>query len=174
MRETRIQIGNRVLELIAMRTSLLLVLAAILSCNFTSQVAAYPRSAQSAGDSTARKEVLDASEAVDRAMVDKNMSVMASLLSDELEYTNQFGEVLTKAQWLDNIGSEKLKHVTFDHKVANLHIYGDAAVLTGISHTIFEYKGAVSTTPRRFTRFFVKQDGKWLLVGQHVTAIAER
>ena len=107
-------------------------------------------------------------------MVDKNMSVMGSLLSDELEYTNQFGEVLTKAQWLDNIGSEKLKHVTFDHKVANLHIYGDAAVLTGISHTIFEYKGAVSTTPRRFTRFFVKQDGKWLLVGQHVTAIAER
>jgi ketosteroid isomerase-like protein len=67
-----------------------------------------------------------------------------------------------------------LKNVTFDHKVANLHIYGDAAVLTGISHTTFEYKGAVSKTPRRFTRFFVKQGGKWLLVGQHVTAIAER
>ena len=92
----------------------------------------------------------------------------------ELEYTNQFGEVLTKAQWLDNIGAEKLKHVSFDHKVANLHIYGDAAVLTGFSHTVFEYKGTVSKTPRRFTRFFVKQGGKWLLVGQHVTAIAER
>ena len=157
-----------------MRTPLLLVLAVMLSCNFTMLVGAHPRPAQKAGESAARKEVLDASEAVDRAMLDKNMSVMASLLSDELEYTNQFGEVLTKAQWLDNIGSEKLKHVTFDHKIANLHIYGDAAVLTGISHTIFEYKGAVSKTPRRFTRFFVEQGGKWLLVGQHVTAIAER
>jgi ketosteroid isomerase-like protein len=157
-----------------MRTSLLLAFAVMLSCNFTLPVEAYPHPARSAGDSVARQEVLDASESVDHAMVDKNMSVMASLLSDELEYTNQFGEVLTKAQWLDNIGSEKLKHVTFDHKVANLHIYGDAAVLTGISHTIFEYKGSVSRTPRRFTRFFVKQDGKWLLVGQHVTAIAER
>ena len=157
-----------------MRTLLLLVLAVMLSCNFTMLIDARPRPAQNASESAARKEVLDASEAVDRAMLDKNMSVMASLLSDELEYTNQFGEVLTKAQWLDNIESEKLKNVTFDHKVANLHIYGDAAVLTGISHTIFEYKGDVSKTPRRFTRFFVKQNGKWLLVGQHVTAIAER
>ena len=157
-----------------MRTPLLLAFAVLLSCNLIMPVGAHPRPAQNAGESVSRKEVLDASEAIDRAMVDKNMSVMASLLSDELEYTNQFGEVLTKAQWLDNIGSEKLKHVTFDHKVANLHMYGDAAVLTGISHTIFEYKGAVSKTPRRFTRFFVKQGGKWLLVGQHVTAIAER
>jgi hypothetical protein len=109
MRETRVQIGNRVLELIAMRTSLLLVLAAILSCNFTSPVEADPRPAQNAGDSTARKEVLDASEAVDRAMVDKNMNVMASFLSDELEYTNQFGEVLTKAQWLENIGVREVE-----------------------------------------------------------------
>jgi ketosteroid isomerase-like protein len=156
------------------RTLPLLVLAVMLSCNFTMPVEAQPHPAQFTGESAARKEVLETSEAVDRAMLDKNMSVMAALLSDELEYTNQFGEVLTKAQWLDNIGSEKLKHVTFDHKVANLHIYGDAAVLTGISHTIFEYKGAVSKTPRRFTRFFVKQASKWLLVGQHVTAIAER
>ena len=157
-----------------MRNLLLLVLAVMLSSNFAMPVEAQAQPARNAGESAAGKDVLEASEALDRAMVDKNMSVMAAWLSDELEYTNQFGEVLTKAQWLDNIGSEKLKHVSFDHKVADLHIYGDAAVLTGISHTVFEYKGAVSETPRRFTRFFAKQGGKWLLVGQHVTAIAER
>jgi ketosteroid isomerase-like protein len=159
---------------IAVRTLLLLVSAVVLSWNFAMSAGAQPNPARNAGESAVGKEVLEASEAVDRAMLDKNMSAMAALLSDELEYTNQFGEVLTKAQWLDNIGSEKLKHVTFDHKVANLRVYGDAAVLTGISHTVFEYKGAVSETPRRFTRFFVKQDGRWLLVGQHVTAFAER
>jgi hypothetical protein len=47
-------------------------------------------------------------------------------------------------------------------------------VPAGEADTPFEYKGAVSETPRRFTRFFVKQSGKWVLVGQHVTAIAER
>jgi hypothetical protein len=108
------------------RTLLLLVLAGMLSWNFTMSVEAQPQPAQNTGESAAKKEVLEASEAVDRAMLDKDMSVMAALLSDELEYTNQFGEVLTKAQWLDNIGTEKLKHVTFDHKVADLHIYGDA------------------------------------------------
>ncbi len=157
-----------------MRALLLLVFAVMLSCNFALPVAAQSSAAQTSRESAARKEVLDASEALDRAMLDKNMSAMAALLSDQLEYTNQFGEVLSKAQWLDNIGTEKLKHVSFDHKVASLHIYGDAAVLTGVSHTVFEYKGAVSETPRRFTRFFVKQGDRWLLVGQHVVAIAER
>ena len=157
-----------------MRTLLLLVSTLMLSWNLAMPVEAQPHPAQTAGESAAGKEVLEVSEALDRAMVDKNMSVMAAFLSDQLEYTNQFGEVLTKAQWLDNIGTEKLRHVSFDHKVADLHIYGDAAVLTGVSHTVFEYKGAVSETPRRFTRFFVKQGGKWLLVGQHVTAVAER
>jgi hypothetical protein len=61
---------------------------------------------------------------------------MVAWLSDQLEYTNQFGEVLTKAQWLNNIGTEKLRHISFDHKVADLQIYGDAAVLTGVSHTV--------------------------------------
>jgi ketosteroid isomerase-like protein len=156
------------------RTLLLLVSAVMLSWNVTMPVEAQPHPARTAGESAAGKEVLEASEALDRAMVDKNMSMMAAFLSEQLEYTNQFGEVLTKAQWLDNIGTEKLRHVSFDHKVADLHIYGDAAVLTGVSHTVFEYKGAVSETPRRFTRFFVKQGGKWLLVGQHVTAVVER
>jgi ketosteroid isomerase-like protein len=157
-----------------MRTLLLLLFAVLLSWSSIAPLAAQPNPRQSVDESTAAKEVLEASEALDRAMVGENMSAMAALLSDQLEYTNQFGEILSKAQWLDNIASEKLKHVSFDHKVASLHLYGDAAVLTGISHTVFEYKGAVSTTPRRFTRFFVKQDGKWLLAGQHVSAIAER
>ncbi len=52
-----------------MRTPLLLVLAVMLSCNFTMPVGAHPRPAQKAGESAARKEVLDASEAVDRAML---------------------------------------------------------------------------------------------------------
>ena len=155
-----------------MRTLLLLVSAVMLSWNLTMPVEAQPRTAQTAAESAAGKEVLEVSEALDRAMVAKNMSVMAAFLSDQLEYTNQFGEVLTKAQWLDNIGTEKLRHVSFDHKVADLHIYGDAAVLTGVSHTVFDYKARFQ--PRRFTRFFIKQGDKWLLVGQHVTAIAER
>ena len=155
-----------------MRTLLLLALALMLSSNLTMPVEAQTQPAQNAGEAAARKEVLEASEALDRAMVDKNMSVMASWLSDQLEYTNQFGEVLTKAQWLNNIGTEKLRHISFDHKVADLHIYGDAAVLTGVSHTVFDYKARFQ--PRRFTRFFIKQGDKWLLVGQHVTAIAER
>jgi len=106
-----------------MRTPLLLVLAVMLSCNFTMPVEHIPPRAEG-GRIGGQKRGPRRQRAVDRAMLDKNMSVMASLLSDELEYTNQFGEVLTKAQWLDNIESGKLKNVTFDHKVPTCTFMG--------------------------------------------------
>jgi hypothetical protein len=95
-------------------------------------------------------------------MLDENMNAMAALLSDALEYTNQFEEAVTKAQWLDNIGSGKLKHVTFDHKVVNTaHLWR-----RGGAHR--------NQNSQAFHAVFVKQGGKWLLVGRHVSAIAER
>ena len=157
-----------------MRTSLLLVLVAILVVSFHPLVAAQPRPEQQAIESQAKKEVLQASEAVDRAIREKNTAALAPILSDDLEYTNQFGELLSKAQWLANIRSGKLTTVTLLHEVAGVHVFGDSAVLIGISHTTFVYKDKTSDTPRRFTRFFVKQDGSWQLVAQHVCVIGEQ
>lgn len=125
-------------------------------------------------DSPAAKEVREASETIDRGIREKNPAVMAPFLSDDLEYTNQFGELLSKPQWLANVSSGKLNTVTLLHDVAALHVYGDSAVLIGISHTTFIYKDKTSSTPRRFTRFFVKQDGHWRMVAQHVCTIAEQ
>jgi ketosteroid isomerase-like protein len=155
-----------------MRKPLFLVGILILVVGFDRRIEAQTGHAQQTVRSQAEKEVLQASEAVDEAIRQKNTDALASILSDDLEYTNQFGELLSKTQWLANIRSGKLTTVTLLHDVAGLHVFENSAVLIGISHTTFVYDGKPSDTPRRFTRFFVKQNGSWRLVAQHVCVIS--
>ena len=155
-----------------MRKFLFFVVLVILLVGFDRPIKAQMGHGQQVDESQARKEVIQASEAVDQAIRDKNADALAPILSDELEYTNQFGELLSKSQWLANIRSGKLTTVTLRHEVADVHVFENSAVLIGISHTSFIYNGKSSDTPRRFTRFFVKQNDNWRLVAQHVCSIS--
>jgi ketosteroid isomerase-like protein len=121
----------------------------------------------------AKKEVLEINEKVDQALLAKDADALAPYLSEDLDYTNQFGELVTKAEWLANIRSGKLTNVDLKHEMVHLHVFGNAVVAVGLSHTTLIYQGKVSHDPRRFTRVFVKQDGGWRLVAQHVTLIAK-
>jgi ketosteroid isomerase-like protein len=118
-----------------------------------------------------RKEVLKVSEEIDQAMWRKDIAAMGRHISDTLDYTNQFGTLFSKAQWLENVRTGALTIRYLKHDVVRIHVYGDSAVLIGISHATFVLNGKTSDTPRRFTRLFVKQAGEWLLVGQHFSAI---
>jgi len=151
------------------RTLLLMVVMPIALCLLPIQTI----KGQSAKDMSekSQKEVLEASEALDRAMMRKDIPEMGRHLSDDLEYTNQFGTLITKAKWLETIRTGAFNISYLKHDVVRIHVYGDSAVLLGISHAVFTLNGAKSETPRRLTRMFVKQNGEWLLVGQHVSAI---
>src|ERR1700688_3452973 len=94
-------------ELAVMRKSLFLVGLVILLVGFDRPIEAQTGHGQQAVKSQAEKEVLQASEAVDQAIREKNTDALAPILSDDLEYTNQFGELLSKTQWLANIRSGK-------------------------------------------------------------------
>jgi hypothetical protein len=133
----------------------------------------HARASQMASESPerAKQEVLKASEDIDKAMWLKDTAEMGRHLSDTLEYTNQFGMLFSKAQWLENVRTGTLTIRYLKHDVVRIDVYGDSAVLIGISHATFVLNGKTSNTPRRFTRFFAKQNGEWLLVGQHFSAI---
>jgi len=151
---------KNVLLLLVMMLSLSLVLVR----TSASQTAA-------ASPQAAKQAVLKVSEDIDKAMWRKDTGEMGRYISDNLEYTNQFGMLFTKAQWLENVRTGTLKIRYLKHDVVRIHVYGDAAVLIGISHATFVLNGKTSNTPRRFTRLFAKQNGQWLLVGQHFSAI---
>jgi ketosteroid isomerase-like protein len=121
----------------------------------------------------AKKEVLKVCEDENRAVERNDADALGLTVSDDLEYTNQMGEVLNKAQWLARIRSGKQKSVTIKLEVDHVHVFGNTVVVTGTSRSTVIFNGKVSDAPRRSTRVFVKQDGVWKLVVQHVTLIAK-
>jgi len=157
-----------------MRNRLKLLSWVIFVFSLSAGLTLHARPAPQTAKSPAEAEVIAASEAIDQGIRDRNTDAMAEHLSDNLRYTNQFGELLTKSQWRANVRSGKLNTVTLLHEVADLHVFGDSAILIGISHTTFIYNDKTSSTPRRFTRFFIKQQGRWQMVAQHVCTISEQ
>ena len=120
-----------------------------------------------------KKEVLAVNESVGLAIRTGDTDALGNILSDTFDYTNQTGELLGKAQMLANIRSGRLTTVAQHYSDYRLKIYGDTVVLTGISETSLVYKGKPSDGPRRFTRIYIKQNGQWRLVAQHVTLVAK-
>lgn len=119
------------------------------------------------------KEVLAVNESVGLAIRSGDTQALGKILSDTFEYTNQTGELLGKTQMLANIQSGRLTTVAQHYSDYRLNVYGDTVVLTGISTTSLVYKGQPSDGPRRFTRVYIKQNGQWRLVAQHVTLVAK-
>lgn len=120
-----------------------------------------------------KKEVLAVNESVGLAIRSGDTQALGKILSDTFVYTNQTGELLGKAQMLANIQSGKLTTVAQHYSDIRLHMYGDTIVMTGISTTSLVYQGKPSDGPRRFTRIYIKQNGQWRLVAQHVTLVAK-
>ena len=120
-----------------------------------------------------KREVLAVNESVGLAIRSGDTQALGKILSDTFEYTNQTGELLGKAQMLANIQSGRLTTVAQHYSDYRLNIYGETVVLTGISTTSLVYKGQPSDGPRRFTRVYIKQNGQWRLVAQHVTLVAK-
>lgn len=119
----------------------------------------------------ARQEVIQVSNAIDQALAKDDADALAPYLSDELEYTQQTGLLLNKDQWLARERSKKIVNVALKHEIGHVHVFGNTVILTGVSHSKVIFNGKVSNEPRRFTRTFVRQNGKWLLAAQHVCII---
>lgn len=152
---------------------LMIAFAAVLLNGFTGpSTTLLQKSAESTEQ--AKNQVLKVNDDVDEAIRAKDTDSLGRILSDDLDYTNQMGELITKAQWLSNIRSGKLTTVALRHQVVHVHVFRSAAVLVGLSKTTFVYKGVENNSPRRFTRVYVKQDGAWRLVAQHVSAIGRQ
>ena len=84
------------------------------------------------------------------------------------------GETLNKSQVMDLYRSKRLKNISYAHNNIHLEAFGpNTVVMTGRSTTVLEYKGRLSKGPRLFSFVFVKLNGRWQIVSQHISDIPE-
>jgi len=127
----------------------------------------------SALDEAEKTQVLKVEAQVNKALVAGDTDVLGRIYADDLSYTNQIGEVLTKSEVLAGLKTGNIKLPTLGRQDIRLHAFDGTVVLTGISTSTLRYKGVVTNKPRRFANVYVKQNGQWRLVAHSVTEITK-
>ncbi len=84
------------------------------------------------------------------------------------------GRVRTKPQVISDFTSGDLKFQSITTDDVQVRVYENTAVETGRSTMIGQDKGQTVPRDTRFTRVWVKQQGRWRLVANHYSAEARR
>ena len=95
------------------------------------------------------------------------------IVGDDYVFTNQDAVVRTKAQMVSAYDSGSLKYESVKFDEIKVHVYGDTAVVTGRQTVKAQDNGKDISGQFRYTRVYVKRQGRWQLVATQVTRIPE-
>ena len=104
----------------------------------------------------------------------KDAAFLQKLFADEYLSTDQDGATFTKAQDLANVASASTSMTSFVLSDLKVHVYGDAAMVTGLNTTKATFLGKDTSGAYRFTDVFVKRDGRWQVVATHASRVAKK
>lgn len=131
---------------------------------------AVPALAQTAM-SKAEQEIRAAEHLWNEARVKADVAALDRLLADGWTVTHGGGTMDTKAQYLADLKSGDRKFsADVNEDQVTIRFYGDTAVVAGLSDSKVTFKGQVQGGPLRFTRVYVKRDGRWQMVVSHATS----
>ena len=84
------------------------------------------------------------------------------------------GTVRTKLQVISDFTSGDLKFQSITTDEVKVRVYENTAVETGLSTMLGQDKGKAVPRDTRFTRVWVKQQGRWRLVANHYSSQTTR
>jgi ketosteroid isomerase-like protein len=103
-------------------------------------------------------------------------STLGRLLAEDFVAVGPRGFVLTKEQWLSRHESGNLTYEAFEWDEVSVRVHGNAAVMVGRETAGAVYQdGDVRHEIQdqfRTTLIFVEEQGRWLLLGVHLSPIA--
>jgi hypothetical protein len=124
-----------------------------------------------AQDSTTEQQIQEASKVYEQALTQKNEPLLKSILADNFILTTASGKVLTKKDMMLNLTKEGTKYDKFESSEVRISVLNDAAIETGKVHTVGIRGGKKIAETTRYTDFWVKIQGKWLLLAEHSSFI---
>ena len=106
-----------------------------------------------------------------QAQINADAVALDRIYADDFIGVGPSGTVRTKAQVLLDFTSGDLKFQSIITDDVQVRVYGNTAVETGRSTMIGQDKGKVVPRDNRFTRVWVKQQGRWRLVANHYSLL---
>lgn len=115
---------------------------------------------------TAEQEIDRIEDARYAAMMQGDLSKLATILADEFVYHQPTGRVATKASYIEQIGSGEVKIREARRYDVTIHVYGDIATAMGLTHLDLELKGERRQVELRYLNVWLLRDGRWQLVAR--------
>lgn len=122
--------------------------------------------ARLAAQGTAEDSVRTAEQARGQALLKADTVALSRLVADEFVEISRLGQIRTRADNIRDIASGDLKLTSVKYDSLVVRIYGEVAVLRGIADNIGTFRGF----PFRYTRVFVRRDGRWQAVAMQQTS----
>jgi len=106
-----------------------------------------------------------------KAFEDGDAPTLRKDLDPTFTLTNSRGEVSDFAQNLDEVGKREPRYEVFRNHDQNVRLYGDAAIVTGITSVKGSSKGEPFAADFQFTDTYVRRKGHWLLAASHASRL---
>ena len=96
-----------------------------------------------------------------QALVEGDTKTMARLLTDDFIRTPPSTAVTTKAEWIDQLESGRLKYLSFEVQDAKYRAFGDAVVVNSVAKIRAKTSTGEQNLVLRLLSVWVKQQGEW-------------
>jgi len=98
------------------------------------------------------------------ALLHADTSALSRLISPEFVEISRLGQLRTRDDNIRDIGSGALRLLTVKYDSVSVRVYGDVAMLTAIADNTGLFRGFPFAGKIRYTRVFVRKDGRWQAV----------
>ncbi len=120
------------------------------------------------------EELLKLENEFARAVTSNDADALDELLADDWVIVEPDGSFIDKARFLGVIKSGALSHESMESTDLRVSIYGNTAVVTGLTATKGKFMGQHFTACERATDILVKHTDRWQCVFTQLTRFAKK
>ncbi len=106
-----------------------------------------------------------------QAQIRADAAALDRIYADDFIGIGPSGTVRTKPQVLADFTSHELRFQSITTDDVRIRVYGNTVVETGRSTMVGQDKGKVVPRENRFTRVWVRRQGRWRLVANHYSTL---
>ena len=125
------------------------------------------------GSAGAEKALEKMDHAYAQALTKRDVKVLDQIWSPDYTFVNPCGELLSKAQRMDNVQRGSTEFQKMSPQKERLKVHGNFAVEVGRIVVEGEYSGHESSGEYRYTTVWVKMKGRWRMLANQITLIAK-
>jgi len=106
-----------------------------------------------------------------QALLHADTVALSRLVAAEFVEVSRLGTLRNRADNIRDIASGDLRLTSIKYDSLTVRIYGDVAILRGIADNTGAFHGFPFAGKIRYTRIFVRRDGRWQAVTMQQTAM---